>query len=61
METTQHAPRHERGTETQSTRETQNTRRAYTAPKLVEYGSVAKLTQGNGTVLSGDGGVRMRI
>jgi hypothetical protein len=36
-------------------------RRPYTAPKLVEYGSVAKLTQGNGTVRSGDGGSMMRL
>jgi hypothetical protein len=55
MDTAKHAPRDERGTETRSTR------RPYTAPKLVEYGSVAKLTQGNGTVRSGDGGSMMRL
>jgi hypothetical protein len=40
---------------------TQPPRRPYTAPTLVEYGSVAKLTQGNGTVRSGDGGAMMRL
>jgi hypothetical protein len=37
------------------------TRRPYAAPKLIEYGSVAKLTQGNGTVKPGDGGPRNRL
>ena len=36
-------------------------RRPYTAPKLVEYGSVAKLTQGGGMSTNGDGGQMMRI
>jgi hypothetical protein len=55
MDKTQHPPRDERGTEARKTR------RPYVAPTLVEYGSVAKLTQGNGTVRSGDGGSMMRL
>jgi hypothetical protein len=54
MENTHDKPRDERGSK-------QKTRRPYTAPKLVEYGSVAKLTQGNGTVRTGDGGSMMRL
>ena len=55
MENRHDTPRDERGIDSKKTR------RPYTAPKLVEYGSVAKLTQGNGTVRTGDGGQRMRI
>ena len=55
MENTHDTPRDERRIDSKKTR------RPYTAPKLVEYGSVAKLTQGNGTVRSGDGGAMMRI
>jgi hypothetical protein len=55
MEKTHHTPRDEAG------RNAPLARRPYTAPKLVEYGSVAKLTQGNGTVRSGDGGAMMRL
>jgi hypothetical protein len=33
-----------------------NTRRPYAAPELVEYGTVAKLTQGNSGSLSDFGG-----
>jgi hypothetical protein len=55
MEKTQYTPRDDRGTHAKKSR------RPYTAPKLVEYGSVAKLTQGNGTVRTGDGGQMMRI
>jgi hypothetical protein len=36
-------------------------RRPYSAPKLVEYGSVAKLTQGAGISTNGDGGQMMRV
>jgi hypothetical protein len=55
MEKTQQSPRDERRAEPG------RTRRPYVAPKLVEYGSVARLTQGNGTVRSGDGGAMMRL
>lgn len=55
MEKTQQAARDEAATSARPAR------RPYTAPKLVEYGSVAKLTQGNGTVRSGDGGSMMRL
>jgi hypothetical protein len=55
MDKTQHAPRDER------TADARRARRPYVAPKLVEYGSVAKLTQGNGTVRNGDGGAKMRL
>ena len=55
MEKTHDTPRDERG------KDAKNRRRPYTAPKLVEYGSVAKLKQGNGTVRTGDGGAMMRL
>mgnify|MGYP003575615778 CR=1 FL=1 len=34
-------------------------RRPYTTPTLIEYGSVAKLTQGSGSMPPGDGGSTM--
>jgi hypothetical protein len=40
---------------------TTRVRRPYTAPQLVEYGSVAKLTQGSGATANGDGGQMMRL
>ena len=55
MDKAEQMPRADRDTGTRPPR------RPYTAPTLVEYGSVAKLTQGNGTVRSGDGGAMMRI
>ena len=55
MDNTHDTPREDRGSEDKKPR------RPYTAPTLVEYGSVAKLTQGNGTVRTGDGGAMMRI
>ena len=41
--------------------DTTRIRRPYTAPQLVEYGSVAKLTQGAGATANGDGGQMMRL
>lgn len=35
-------------------------RKPYEAPRLVEYGSIAKLTQGSRTILN-DGGAGMRF
>jgi hypothetical protein len=56
MEPTQDKRRREDGPD-----DTRLARRPYTAPKLVEYGSVAKLTQGAGRTANGDGGQMMRI
>ena len=45
----------------QQDEKTRPKRRPYTAPTLVEYGSVAKLTQGAGRTANGDGGQMMRV
>jgi hypothetical protein len=37
-----------------SKRKEPRAKRAYQAPRLIEYGSVAKLTAGGGTVISTD-------
>jgi hypothetical protein len=55
MDKTQESPDSKRATDERTTR------RPYAPPKLIEYGSVAKLTQGNGTVKPGDGGPRNRL
>jgi hypothetical protein len=36
-------------------------KRRYEPPRLVEYGTVAKITQGTGITLNGDGGQMMMI
>ena len=48
--------RHDRHTSGATPGDAGNTRRSYTAPELVEYGTVAKLTQGNSWSLADFGG-----
>jgi hypothetical protein len=36
-------------------------KRAYVAPRLTEYGSIAKLTQGSGATFTSDGAAMMMV
>jgi asparagine synthase (glutamine-hydrolysing) len=56
-----HMNQEQASTESNRRADADRKRRPYSAPKLVEYGSVAKLTQGGGMSTNGDGGQMMRV